>query len=235
MDRRQEEQHGSKYLQDLEREKQLGVVADEWLEDEEGNKYRMPYRIVKRVVFSNVSQREMADPQHAARLQYRLHLLEPVIKATVNYAKSRITVIYNPAGANNRREQMSQQELIDYLAKEGIRIDTAAIEERDYDYTNEFYNYAYFSPSIREHPQYSYTKEEGEKMRDDYKKKSESWDKEKLEKFHKWQEEYMHSIEAKSNPGASVAKERSLADRILGRNRGPKRKEGEKGFWFHGV
>lgn len=236
MDRRDDPDNGgSKYQQDLEREKKLGVSLDsEWLTEGDGEKYRMPYRIIKMVIFSNISQKEMVDPQHAARLQYRLHLLEPIIKASVNFARKRITIVYNPSGANNRREQMSQQDIIDYLAKEGVHVDTGSISERDYDYTKEFYNYAYFSPQIREHPPYGYTKEEWEKMRDEYKAKTEKWNKEKTEKFRQWQDQYMESIEAQKNPN-KVETKRSIADKILGRNRGPKGKKNEKGFWFHGV
>ncbi len=234
MDRRQETEHGSKYMQDLEREKTLGKVVDDWITDEEGNKYRMPYKIIKMVVFSNISKKDMIDTQHAARLQYRLSLLESVVKATVNYAKSKIVIIYNPTGAINRREQISQQGLIDYLASEGVHVDASQIEERDYDYLKEFYSYAYFSPSIREHPPYGYTNDEWKHMRDEYYKKSKEWDAQKLDKFHKWQEEYMESLKSQERGDTKVGK-RSVVDKILGRNNSPKGKKDEKGFWFHGV
>ncbi len=234
MDRREIE-GGSKYKQDLERERQMGHVEEAWLTEADGSTYRMPYKIIKYVVFSGLAQKEMIDPQHAARLQYRLSLLEPVIKASVNYVKCRITIIYNPKGAANRREQMSQQEIIDVLAKEGVHVDMQHIDERDYDYVKEFYNYAYFSPTIRESAPYGYTKEEWLKMKDEYQAKMDKLGVDKLEKFHQWQEEYMTSITAQGNPNPERVKVTALG-KLLGRKKGPKAKKGgEKGFWFHGV
>ncbi|MCL4389237.1 hypothetical protein M1397_01320 [Candidatus Marsarchaeota archaeon] len=234
MDRRDNIPSVSKYKEDLEKERQMGHVEDDWITDENGEKYRMPYRIIKYVVFRNLSQKEMVDPQHAAMLQYRLSIMEPVIKASVNFAKSRITLIYNPKGAKNRREQISLQELIEYLAKEGVHVDTNNIDERDYDYVKEFYNYAYFSPTIREHPPYGYTKEEWAGMREGWEEKMEKLKGEKLEKFHEWQKEYMESVQEGSNPNPERQKV-TVVDRILGRKKGPKTKKGEKGFWFHGI
>ncbi len=233
MDRR-DIHEASHYQQDLEKERQSGkAVEDEYLIDNQGNKVRMPYRMIKEVRFANLNQKDMVDPQHAARLQYRLSLLDSVIKASVNYARSRITIIYNPKGAQNRREQISQQELIEFLAKEGVKIDTNAITERDYDYVKEFYNYAYFSPQIREHPPYGYTKEEWEKMRDGWNEKMDKYTKEKLEKFEEWQKEYAASM---GIDGAKAEPQKVTAlDKILGRKKGPKGKKDEKGFWFHGV
>ncbi len=233
MDHRQTE-GGSKYKQDLERERQMGAVEDDCITDDQGNRYRMPYRMIKEVVFSGVDQKGMVDPQHAARLQYRLSIMDPIIKASVNFAKSRITIIYNPKGAKNRREQISQQELIEVLAKEGVTIDPARISERDYDYVKEFYSYAYFSPKIREHPPYGYTKEEWERMKGSWDEKMQRMSEEKLVKFHEWQKEYAASMAEQENP--KPAQKLTLKDRILGRKKGPAAKKGgEKGFWFHGV
>ncbi len=225
----------SKYKEDLERERQMGNVEDDYITDEHGNKYRMPYRMIKEVVFSGLSQNEMVDPQHAARLQYRLSIMDPIIKASVNFAKARITVIYNPRGAKNRREQISQQELMNVLAKEGVHVDANKISERDYDYVKEFYSYAYFSPRIREHPPYGYTKEEWAKMRNGWDEKMRQMSEEKLVKFHDWQKEYAASMAEEANPTLDD-KKLTLKDRILGRKKGPaSKKGGEKGFWFHGV
>ncbi len=223
MDRRENVEGGSKYKEDLEHERQMGNVEEAWLIDENGNRYRMPYKIIKQVIFNGLSQKEMIDPQYAARLQYRLSLHEPIIKASVNYIKGRITIIYNPKGAANRREQMSLQELIDALAKEGVHADMKQIEERDYDYVKEFYSYAYFPPTIREHPPYGYTDEEWAKMKDEWKERTEKQRAEKLQKFHQWQGEYMESITKTGDPNPE-------------RKKGPKEKKGgEKEFWFHGV
>jgi hypothetical protein len=232
MDRRDTGPSLSKYKEDLQRELQQGHVEDDWLTDEQGNRYRMPYRIIKCVVFRNISQKEMIDPQHAARLQYRLSLLEPIIKVSVNFAKSRITMIYNPKGAKNRREQISQQEIMDFLAKEGVHVDTSQIDERDYDYVKEFYNYAYFSPTIREHPPYGYTKEEWADMREGWEEKMQKVNSEKLNKFREWQKEYMESIQGDASQAPNT--KFTIKERLLGR-KGPKAKKGEKGFWFHGI
>ncbi len=233
MDRRDIHEE-SKYKQDLERERQQGKVEDDYITDEQGNKVRMPYRVIKLVIFSGLSQKEMVDPQHAARLQYRLSLLEPVIKSAVNYAKSRITVIYNPKGAPNRREQMSQEELMEFLAKEGVNVNKDSISERDYDYVKEFYNYAYFSPAIREHPPYGYTKEEWKDMRDNWDEKMQKVNREKLEKFHEWQKDYAGSV-GLDGAKPSAPQKVSLLGRLTGKKAGPKGKKNEKGFWFHGV
>ena len=63
---------------------------------EEGKQYRVPYRMIKRLMFSNVKKEELQDIQHSARLQYRLMLMDPVIKANVNFTKRVITILYNP-------------------------------------------------------------------------------------------------------------------------------------------
>ena len=70
---------------------------------ENGNKFTVPYQMIKKVTFTNVSKAEMIDIPHAARLQYRLMLLEPIMKASVDFTKSKITVIYNPDTADNNK------------------------------------------------------------------------------------------------------------------------------------
>ena len=67
----------------------------------------VPYHMVKRVTFTNISKAEMIDIPHAARLQYRLMLLEPIMKASVDFTKSKIIVTYNPDTADNNKEKMS--------------------------------------------------------------------------------------------------------------------------------
>ena len=75
--------------------------------EEKGNKFRVPYRMIKRVAFTNVKKSEMIDIPHAARLQYRLMLLEPIIKASVDFTKAKITVTYNPDTSDNNKEKIS--------------------------------------------------------------------------------------------------------------------------------
>ena len=51
---------------------------------EDGDPYRMPYKIVKQVTFKNLDQKELKDIPYSARLQYRLLLFDAVIKAKVD-------------------------------------------------------------------------------------------------------------------------------------------------------
>ncbi len=200
------------------------------------SRYRVPYDKIKKAVFSDIDRKELIDIPHAARLQYRLMLLDPVIKARVDYTKARITVIYNPETADNYKEKMSLDDLVGILASQGVKVDRSKTENTDYDYRSEFYNYAYNPKRIREHPPYGYTDEEWKEMKQDWEKKAVEHEVAKLEKFHAFQDNYLleHQdvadkvVEGYKPPKAEKA---SLAARLLGR----KKKQAEKGFWFHGV
>jgi hypothetical protein len=50
---------------------------------EDGESYTVPYRTIKQVTFTDLKKEELIDIPHAARLQYRLMLLDPVIKAKI--------------------------------------------------------------------------------------------------------------------------------------------------------
>ncbi|MCL4373846.1 MAG: hypothetical protein M1360_03120 [Candidatus Marsarchaeota archaeon] len=156
----------------------------------EGNsEYRLPYDIIRQVVFSNIKKEELIDMPHAARMQYRLMLMDPIIKARVDFTKSKITIIYNPKGADNAKPKMSLDELIAVLEKEGVHVDRSSIDDKDYDYRN-FYNYAFNPAEVRERPPYSYSHEEWKKMKVGVEQKRAEVRKKKLEKFHEWQERY---------------------------------------------
>ena len=71
---------------------------------EDGKQYRVPYRTIKQVIFTSLSKEELIDIPHAARLQYRLMLLDPVIKARVDFTKLKMSIIYNPREADNLKE-----------------------------------------------------------------------------------------------------------------------------------
>ncbi len=185
-----DEPSANRYKQDLMSLRSAGAEATENYVEENGVRFRLPYKIIKHVVFSNVSKHDMLDQEHAARLQYRLLLLEPVIKAYVEFAKERITVIYNPRSAGNIREKMSLDELIGFLAKEGIQIDSGAVVERDYDYYKEFYSYAFNPKVIREHAPYGYTDEQWKKMKPGWEKKMEKVRVEKERTFKEYQKHY---------------------------------------------
>ena len=134
---------------------------------ENGKPFRMPYRIIKKVTFSNLNQNELIDIPHVARLQYRLLLFDAVIKAKVDYHKRFIRIIYNPPHADNNREKISREKLIEFLANEGVHVSASPEDtvEADYDYFKEHYSYAYFPPSIRESPPYGYTREEWKRLK----------------------------------------------------------------------
>src|ERR1700719_2137966 len=110
---------------------------------EDGKRFRVPYKIVKEVIFTNLKKEELIDIPHASRLQYRLMLLDPIIKARVDFTKLKISVIYNPSSAENIRAKMSFDELIEVLSKQGIHPDPKSTVETDYDYYKNFYSYAY--------------------------------------------------------------------------------------------
>ena len=141
--------------------------------EEDGKKFRMPYKIIKKVTFKNLDQKELIDIPYSARLQYRLLLFDAVIKAKVDYYKRFIRIVYNHPEADNIREKISRKQLIDFLAGEGVHVktDPENMEEVDYDYFKELYSYAYFPPSIREAPPYGWTREEWKKEQERQAKK----------------------------------------------------------------
>jgi hypothetical protein len=160
-------------VQQVEQQRQAFESAEEgqkgemeWL-DEDGKKFRMPYRMIKEVTFSDLDTKELKDIPYCARLQYRLMLMDSVLKAKVAFHKRFITIIYNPVGATNIKEKISMEQLVQFLANEGVHVKPEKTAERDYDYYREFYQYAYFPPVIREAPPYGWTREEwkAEKVR----------------------------------------------------------------------
>lgn len=203
---------------------------------EDGKQYRVPYRMVKKIVFSNLKKEELIDIPHAARLQYRLMLLDPILKAKVDFTKTRVIIIYNPRTADNYKEKISREELIDVLAKQGVHVSLENIEEADFDYYKNFYSYAYSPPAIRESAPYGYSREEWRKFRPEYEKKMAELDVEKKAKFRDWQETYLEGnpeiapkiVEGYQPKGKP---KRTFFDKLLGR----KKEQKEKGFWFHGV
>lgn len=213
---------------------------DPYVTSADGNQYRVPYHMIKKAIFTDVSKREMVDIPHAARLQYRLMLKDPIIKATVDFTKSKITVIYNPDTADNLKEKISLDKLIEFLAGEGININRGNVEIQDYDYVKNLYDYAYMPPKIRERIPYGYTKEQWEKLKPEWEQKmkdSEAFKKEKLRKF---RENYLESnpeMAAKIDPNFKPAQVRPVGffGKLMGKDKKKDKKDGEKGFWFHGI
>jgi hypothetical protein len=240
MDRR-DNQEQNLYAKELKNEKAEEYdTSRDYIAEADGKKYHVPYHIIKEVTFNNVSHQDLVSMEYAARLQYRIMLLEPVIKARVEYVKNRIIVIYNPTGADNMKDKMSLDELIAFFEKEGIHIEKSAITERDYDYYKEFYTYAHNPERIRERPPYGYTMEEWKKIKPEWEKKMAQADFEKPIKQAEWQAEYAAQypeVFGKDAPAQAQFKfqkegKPSLIHKILGK-KGAKGKE--KGFWFHGV
>ncbi|MCL5008268.1 MAG: hypothetical protein M1156_00035 [Candidatus Marsarchaeota archaeon] len=201
----------------------------------DGKPFRIPYKIIREVTFSGVRKDEMVSMEHAARLQYRLMLLEPVIKAKVEFTKQKITVVYNPKTAHNRKEKISLEELISFFDKEGVHLNQNPRTERDFDYYNEMYKYQFDPPSIRERPPYGYTMDEWKSMKPEYTKKMIEAREKNVAKFKEWQNSYAESnpqVLADKMPVKSSSKP-TLKEKLFGKKR--KRREKEKQFWFHGA
>ncbi|MCL5100804.1 MAG: hypothetical protein M1122_02525 [Candidatus Marsarchaeota archaeon] len=228
MDHRDNIQHDL-YKKDLEESKGSKQTNNEFI-TLEGKSYRVPYSAIKEVTFSNVNRNELIDLEHAARLQYRLMLQDSILRAKVEFIKQTITVVYNPSSATNRKPKISFDELVKFLANEGVHVENLPREERDFDYIKEMYNYHYNPPAIREHPPYGYTAEEWRKMKADYLSKLEKMKHENTEKFVAWQKEY-EAEHPEVFGEKAVSTKKSAVEKLFGRKGSGK----DKGFWFHGV
>lgn len=227
MDRR-EGVSESGFKKDLE---QQDDYNDKIMED--GKPIRVPYGMIKEVTFSDISQTELRDIEHSARLQYRLLLMDPILKAKIEFHKKRIIITYNPTGSENRKEKINQQELLEFLEKEGVHVKKDAISERDVDYYNEIYKYQFDPVSIREHAPYGYSREEWKKMKPEYTIAAAKNLQDKQDKFHTWQDSYLqeHPELWKEYNYTPQEKKPTLMEKIFGK----KKREKEKGFWFHGT
>ncbi|MDE1864826.1 MAG: hypothetical protein KGH77_05390, partial [Candidatus Micrarchaeota archaeon] len=156
-------------------------------------------------------------------------LKDAVLKATVNFIRRTINITYNPPDADNLKEKISKEELAKFLGEQGVHINPAKVEERDYDYIKEFYTYAFNPARIREHPPYSYTMEQWRKMKPEWEKKQAEYEIKKKAQFKAFQEQYEREVINGEKPEAKP----TFVDKVLGRK--PKEKEKGKGFWFHGV
>jgi hypothetical protein len=157
---------------------------------ENAGRYKVPYQSVKELIFANVKKEELVDAEHSARLQYRLLLLDAVIRAYVDFSLRKIFIIYNPSEAESKLEKTSRQELVAFLAEQGVHVSNDEIQENDLDYYSGIYAPQYNPPSVREHPPYGYTTEEWKKMKVDYEKRRSIWDAKNRDKFHVWQRSY---------------------------------------------
>ncbi len=234
MDRR-ENADTHTYQKELEKERAETKEYNEYV-DENGAKYRVPYHMVREVTFTGLKKEELIDTEHSARLQYRFMLMDSILFAKVEFVARKIKLTYNPETADNRKEKMSLQQIIEFLAKQGVHVDQQQMQQRDVDYYNEIYKYQYNPPSIREHPPYGYTLEEWRKMKAEYEAKKAEYEHGKLEKFHAFQNEYLREHpELAEELGIKIEpekEEKGLIGKVLKKK---KEKKDEKGFWFHGV
>ncbi len=231
MDRRDSAPEESAFLKDLKAE---DAEYDDKVEYN-GKIFRVPYRMIKEVIFSDLSRDELKDIEHSARLQYRLLLMDSVLKAKVEFNWNRITITYNPLEAKNRKEKTSRQQLIDFLAKEGINVKTAHTKERDLDYFEEIYKYQFEPATIREHAPYGYSREEWKKMKPEWEQKQKEMIKAKYGKFKEFQSKYLDShpdLAKEYGHTTRPPKKRSFVHKLLGKG---EKDEKEKGFWFHGA
>ena len=167
-----------------------GSASDSYIEDG-GGRYMVPYGKVRQAVFGGVDGGELADPEHASRLQYRLLLMNPILTAVVDFEGLSIRVVYNPEDAANRNEKISLQGIVDFLASEGVHVDAGKAESGDIDYYTEIYKYYHDPKTLRNHPPSGYTLDEWEKgLRSRYEKNMAKAEKEKLEEFRAWQAEF---------------------------------------------
>ncbi len=194
---------------------------------ENGDRFRIPYRMIKRVTFNDLIKSDLVDLPHAARLQYRLMLLEPILKASVDFTRLKITIIYNPDTSDNRKEKISLDQIREVLTKEGITTDQAHTVNEDYDYYKNFYNYAYNPAAVRETAPYGFTMEQWRKLKPEWEMKVKRGEVSKQEKFKAFQEEYLEE-----NPEMAPMIDPSFKP---GTRKAPKKGGGSKGFWFHGI
>lgn len=234
MDHR-ENQDQNTYQKELEQSKKGENKFDDMVTID-GHPFRIPYKIIKEAVWSNVSKEEMVSMEHAARIQYRLMLLEPIIRAKIEFMKQKITIVYNPTEAVNRKEKISMHELIKFMATEGVHLDHNKAEIRDFDYYNEMYKYQFDPPTVRERPPYGYTMDEWKKMKGEYTTKIAESKVTSEDKFKNWQDSYAGQhpeVFGQSAAAAVPAKKPTLMQRLFGKKDG--KKKDEKSFWFHGV
>ncbi|MDE1768348.1 MAG: hypothetical protein KGH64_06410 [Candidatus Micrarchaeota archaeon] len=231
MDRRQIEPEQSGFLKDLNEDTSDYNDIVEY----KGKHYRVPYKMVKEMVVTNLSKQELIDIEHTARLQYRLLLIDSILKAKIEFIHGKMIIIYNPKESPNRKDKISTDEIIQFLAKEGVHVDRSMIAERDVDYFEEIYKPQFEPATIREHAPYGYTLEEWRKIKPEWIKQMQKSKTEKWDKFRAFQDSYLEQHpELWSEYGfAPKGKKLSLMDRILGRK--ANKDEKEKGFWFHGV
>ncbi|MGC8676109.1 MAG: hypothetical protein ACP5T3_01145 [Candidatus Micrarchaeia archaeon] len=157
---------------------------------DEGEKYRVPYNVVKEVVFSDLKSDELVDLEHSARIQYRLLLNDAILRAKVEFVKRTITIVYNPPGSGSRNAEISLGDIVKLLENEGVHVNLPKAQQRDVDYKEEIWRAQFHPATIREHPPYGFTMDEWKKMKPKYEISVQESRKKKWEKFKEWQKKY---------------------------------------------
>ena len=199
---------------------------------ENGRSYRIPYKMVREMVITGVDKQELKDIPHSARIQYRLLLLDSILKAKIEFIRGKVTITYNPTGAANSKDKISKEEIINFFAEQGVHIDHKGIAEREVDYINEIYKPQFDPAQIREHAPYGYTREEWKKMKPQYAERLLEGERKKQERFHEWQQSYIKKYPeiAKEYGIEAEPEKKGFLARITS-----KKGKSEKGYWFHGV
>ncbi len=233
LDRRNLGPQESSYKRDLANSDEKESKEYDGIVVENGKEYRIPYRMIREVTFTDLNKDELIDFEHSARLQYRLLLNDAVLRAKVEFAKLSIVIMFNPDDSDNYKEKISLDGIKDFLASEGVHVEKNKTSLREVDYYEEIYKTQFDPISVRERPPYSYTKEQWKGMKSGWYRKVAETDKKKLDNYHRWQDEYaeLHKEDAdlKKRDGNSG---NSVLGGILHRK---KPKDDDKGFWFHGA
>ncbi len=229
MDRRDIKQE-SGFARDLKNTGNDGYI--DYTVTDGSRSYRIPYKMVREMIITDVNKQELKDIPHAARIQYRLLLLDSILKAKIEFIRGKVIITYNPVGAANSKEQISKENIIGFFAEQGVHIDPKNITEREVDYISEIYKPQFDPAQIREHAPYGYTREEWKKMKPKYTEKMIVGEQKKQERFHEWQDSYIRRFpEIAKEYGISTEepKKKGIFARIANKDKK------EKGFWFHGV
>jgi hypothetical protein len=108
----------------------------------------VPY---KKIVHAEikVDKSRLIDIPHAARLQYRLLLNDAIIKAKVSFTKGSIELYYNKEGSDNEMPKVSLENVLTLLKENGVEPQKDGINEKEVDYKDTLYNYAFKPKEIK--------------------------------------------------------------------------------------
>ncbi|BCS90985.1 MAG: hypothetical protein ARM1_0442 [Candidatus Micrarchaeota archaeon] len=201
--------------------------------EENGVKFIIPYKIITEVKFK-VKKEDLIDIPHSARLQYRLMLLDAVIRATVDFTRERITIVYNDVNNFNNKPKLSIDEIVEFLNVNGVHVSRDdIIERRDYDYYKEFYSYTYNPKVIRKAAPYGISQEEWDRIAPEYERMIKEAERKKIDSFKAWQRQY--ELEHRDVFGVTdnLSEDKGVLQRF--KRLFIKKEDSNKGYWFHGL